>query len=149
MPLGLDLPRVHQCTQHFFERISTDRLGDQERSLALALVDFGHSLAALDGVSPDKGSDIAPIRQPHLAPWCRVQTYPCSVIDELARQGHDLGELSAVEVAAVIFFVHPELGPAALAVDESTVDLLDRAGEEPREIEISTVEALRNLAILI
>jgi len=149
MPPGLDLARVREATQYFFARAAPERLGDRERGIVLDLVDFGHSLAALDAI---RRQDLPPPGgngHPRLAPWCQRRSYPCSVVVELARQGHGLGELAADEVAAVVFFVHPELGPAALAVDEDTAVLLDRVEKGAENLDISAVETFRNLSIVL
>lgn len=150
MPVGLELPRVHRATRYFFERVAIDLLGEKERRLALDLVDFGHSLAILDGVKAkvpptNWGADWLP----QIAPWCRRQTYSCSVIEELVRQGHDLGELAPHEVAAVVFFVHPELGPAALAADAPTTEFLNAVEHGMCGAHNTATETLRGLAILV
>jgi hypothetical protein len=150
MPPGLDLGRVHRATQHFFERVICEGFSDRERSIALDLVDFGYSLARLDGVNRRPPADDGIMKHDlQLAPWCQRRSYPPTVVGELARQGHGLGDLKPVEVATVVFFVHPELGPAALAADEQTAELLDCIEGRVGNTNADAVETLRELAILV
>lgn len=150
MPPSLGLTRVHEATKYFFERAASDRLGSAERGLVTDLVDFGHSLAMLDGINAEVVSDIhstSPGAQ--VAPWCRQRRYSSSIVAELVRQGHELGELTPNEVATVVFFVHPEFGPAALAADEQTAEVLDRIERGLGNVDRSATDMLRDLAILV
>jgi hypothetical protein len=145
MPAGLDLARVHRATRLFFER-ALKCIDEAERDLALDLVDFGHSLASLDSV---KRTELAlSTEHPRLAPWCQRRAYRPSVIAELSRQGHGLGTLAPEEVADIVFFVHPEFGPAALAVDRAAAEFLDGIADGTAEAQDTGAEVFRNLAIL-
>ncbi len=150
MPPGLELSRVHQATKDFFEKVSFDRLGRSERKIAIELVDFGYALATLDGAKIDAlATGPETTRRPRFAPWCRRQPFPTSVIAEIARQGHTLGDLTPGDVGSIVFFVHPELGPAALAIDNSTVELLDCIERGTDNIDATAVKTLQNFGILI
>jgi hypothetical protein len=130
MPLGLGLERVKQATDFFVANMQNSEVCALGRRLMKELVDFGCELARLDSwnqspraITRSNATEAAYVR--------RVYSEP--TISELVRQGRGIGALSSGEVVAIVFFVHPELGPVAFAADEITAQVLDELemGIEP------------------
>lgn len=147
MPSGLELSRVCEAITCYFERSSIVAF---DRLVALNLIDFGYRLATLDSAREPATniSSVGPGRL-KLAPWCQRKSYSPEVLRELARQGHNFGELSPEDVSNVVFFYHPELGPAALAIDDATASLLNHREIDSSNGDSVILEALHELAILI
>jgi radical SAM superfamily enzyme YgiQ (UPF0313 family) len=150
MPSGLELSRVCEAITRYFERSSIVSFSEANRSVALELVDFGYRLATHDPAR-EQASKKSCVVSSHLtlAPWCQRKSYSTAVLRELARQGHNFGELMPKDVSSIVFFYHPELGPAALAVDDATACLLDQGEVASSNGEGAIVKALREMAILV
>lgn len=150
MPSGLNFSRVDRAITSFLSDFPACD-GAADVSLLLPqLLGFGRSLAALDLVAPRPvAPTVSTALRPRLAPWCRGERYDPSVLAELIRQGHQFGDLAPADVAIIIFFVHPHLGPAALAADETTKHAIERIQKGGADFNDPVVEALRELGIAI
>ena len=126
MPDGFEPLRVRATVDRFFSESGLWSGNPSMAALSLSLIDFGFELAMLDRVKSNPPAfDPGPLGQRRrLAPWCRIKDYPAQALDELVHQGNELGDLPPDQIAAVVFVIHPELGPAALAVDRAVADLL-------------------------
>jgi len=147
---GLELPRVRAAIVDYLANAGLPGLLGEHRRIATDLADFGYRLAELDSAREHIGKAAgAGQSELRVAPWCQRASYPPSVLAELVRQGHDLGELAPEEVAGVVFFYHPELGPAALAIDDATASLLDQEAIGAGDEQPPVLDVLRGLAILV
>lgn len=125
-PRELSFNRVDRAVTGFFSEIAKHHATVNVRQNLLDLVDFGRSLAALDEIPSDllHRSQEANLK-PTLAPWCHYKSYDQGALHELRSQGYQFGDLALEEVAVIIFFIHPQLGPAALAGDQVVLHTLE------------------------
>ncbi len=149
MPSGLNLELVRSAIVHYINRMSLLEFKHFERELSIDLVSFGYELASLGGIlrhavlkTPERTENVG------LQPWVRRRKYSCNVTMELKRQGYVLSQLPAQDVAEFIFFVHPDLGPAVLAIDDAIASQIDNLGERSNTISNVMLNKLREFAIL-
>ena len=127
MPDGLAPLHVADVLKGFFlRRVCGEGLLEGAGPLVVELIDYGYQLALLDeaekrGRAMNNASDVEELQ---IAPWCRRAYYSSALFRELVRQGHSLGEMQPEDVACVVFFIHPELGQASLALDKDTTEVL-------------------------
>lgn len=127
LPEGLEPFRVRSIVEDFFLKLCVSPEITESEKLLAELVDYGFQLALLDREEEQAratraATDVDPL---YIAPWCRRRRYSTALFVELIRQGAELGEMHPEEVACTLFFVHPDLGPASLAIDHATNDLLN------------------------
>ncbi|TVS15056.1 MAG: hypothetical protein EA424_17210 [Planctomycetaceae bacterium] len=150
MPPGFELWRVCQAAIQYFQHLTIVELSDVDRRIALDLVEVGFCLGRLDTAREDArkvaNSHSSVLR---FAPWCERRVLHPLVVKELVRQGHDLGGMTSEDIASVVFFFHPELGPALLALDALASKFLEQFEDTNRTESEVDVEPFRTLAILV
>jgi hypothetical protein len=127
LPGGLAPERVRDTLAEFFRAVCEARPSCDFR-LMESLLDYGYRLALLDRFEETaaKASGDPTTNDLHLAPWCQWQSYPEDVYRELQRQGASGSSPDADDLGEVLFFIHPTLGPASVAVTPGVADLLER-----------------------
>jgi radical SAM superfamily enzyme YgiQ (UPF0313 family) len=126
LPNGLEPLRVKKAIEAFFVKASIDNGNEIQNTLTKELMDYGYRLALLDleeksarAMKPPDNSE-----QLRMAPWCSKVRYSQALYDELLRQGDEVAGMKPEQISSIVFFVHPEFGPASLAIDEATNELL-------------------------
>lgn len=127
LPGGLAPERVRDALAEFF-RVACEARPSCDFALIESLLDYGYRLALLDRFEETaaKATGDAATNNLYLAPWCQWQSYPENVYRELQRQGAGGSSLDADDIGEVLFFIHPTLGPASVAVTPGVTDLLER-----------------------
>lgn len=149
LPDGLEPLRVKTAVESFFLKTCIDNDTEVQGTLIQELMDYGYRLALLDleekdarTVKPPDSGD-----QLQIAPWCTKVRYSQALYDELRRQGNEVKGMNPEDISAVVFFVHPELGPASLAIDQATDDLLATFEGAGYELNFGTASADTNVDI--
>jgi hypothetical protein len=150
MPDGFEPVRVRTTIERFFSENGLWSGNPDMAALSRNLIDFGFELAMLDRVkSKPTVFDPGAVEQcRRLAPWCMLRNYPVETLEELMHQGKELGDLPPDQVAAVVFVIHPELGPAALGVNRAVADLLD-SSVTPNQFPDSVADELQKAGVLV
>lgn len=160
LPGGLDPHRIATATSGFLHHIGANpRIVDLDNVLADELIDYGYGLAVLDRIEASVRS-MSPARDDDFvqsAPWCTRKQFSRDLLHELVRQESDLGAMDVDDVSEVVFFVHPDLGPATLAVDAATVALMNELNRTPLNLTdekipaevVDTINKLVDLRVLI
>ncbi len=125
LPDGLDPLRIKTVLECFFRECSDIKLDILQKEILSELIDYGFQLALLDG-QEEKARSVQYGQEDSLliAPWCRRRYYSANLFSEMIRQQAEFDEMSPDEISSIIFFVHPELGPASLAIDQAMDHLL-------------------------
>jgi radical SAM superfamily enzyme YgiQ (UPF0313 family) len=154
LPNGLEPLRVKKAIEAFFVKASIDNGNEIQNTLTKELMDYGYRLALLDleeksarAMKPPDNSE-----QLRMAPWCSKVRYSQALYDELLRQGDEVAGMKPEEISSIVFFLHPEFGPASLAIDEATNELLSTfeghtSNSYPRSVNDETKDHTDGLAI--
>jgi len=126
LPSGLSPERVLAALTEFY-RCACATLDSGEFRLVAPLLDYGYRLALLDqfegmASATDAGGMAKGLR---LSPWCDMQSYSRAVYRELQRQDSENEILEPHEIGGVVFFNHPTLGPASVAVTTDVAQLIE------------------------
>lgn len=134
LPDGLEPLRVKTAVESFFLNACIDSANEMQNVLTKELMDYGYRLALLDLEEQRARAATTDINTPlQIAPWCSKARYSQALYDELIRQGDKIGGMNPEDISCVIFFVHPAFGPASLAIDEATNELLSTFAVGARE----------------
>ena len=126
LPDGLDPWHIKKVVEAFFISEVLELNDDAASQLIIELIDYGFQLALLDLVE-DKAqatSFAGEQAQLILSDWCKIIKYSLKLLRELNDQENNLGELLPEEIASIVFFIHPDMGAASLAIDKNTEQLL-------------------------
>lgn len=127
LPSGLHPERIREVVEAFFINEMLKLSYREPSRLVTELIDYGFQLGLLDFIEDIAQSvPFAAEDEPLImAPWCKKIKYSLLVLKELHNQENNLGELLPEEISSIIFFIHPDFGPATLAIDKNTDKLLE------------------------
>lgn len=123
----------------FFSSIAA-RLRPCEFLIIHELLDYGYQLAVLDKFEETAASHERNGSDYCVAPWCSLGRYSCETYQELRRQVRQTDDLAPTEVEAILFFIHPQFGPATMAVDAGIAGLVQHGISGRVEIPFFDIE---------